>query len=132
MPRKAKRPCRYKGCPALTESESGYCTEHEKLMRKRYDRKTYDDKYNKYGRTAESKRQYSNKWKKTRAAFLALYPLCEMCKRKGIYKAAQEVHHIKPLSQGGSLTDFSNLMALCKSCHSKITFAENGGKWGKR
>nr|WP_255407226.1 MULTISPECIES: HNH endonuclease [Corynebacterium] len=32
----------------------------------------------------------------------------------------QEVHHVVPLSRGGS-HDFTNLMALCKPCHSRIS-----------
>ena len=42
--------------------------------------------------------------------------------------AAQEVHHIVPLAEGGT-HDEDNLMALCKSCHSRITVRE-GGRWG--
>lgn len=121
MPRKAKRPCRYKGCPELTESASGYCEKHEKLI---------ESQYNKYGRTPEAKRRYGRQWQKTRAAFLAINPLCEMCKRQGRYTLAQEVHHIKAVVDGGT-NEFENLMALCKSCHSKITYAENNGRGNK-
>lgn len=115
MPQKAKRPCRYKNCPALTNSASGYCAEHERqatLERHKH--------YNHYGRTPEAKRRYGYQWQKIRAAFLAGNPLCEMCKRQGIFTAANEVHHIKPIADGGT-NDFENLMALCKSCHSRIT-----------
>ncbi|WP_420838364.1 HNH endonuclease [Allobaculum mucilyticum] len=31
----------------------------------------------------------------------------------------EQVHHIVPLSQGGT-HDENNLMSLCKSCHSRI------------
>ncbi|HOE18067.1 MAG TPA: HNH endonuclease [Syntrophorhabdaceae bacterium] len=41
---------------------------------------------------------------------------------------AEEVHHIIPLSKGGT-HDESNLMSLCTSCHSEIT-AREGGRWG--
>jgi 5-methylcytosine-specific restriction protein A len=41
--------------------------------------------------------------------------------------AAAEVHHILPLSQGGTHAE-ANLMALCKECHSRIT-AREGGRW---
>ena len=43
---------------------------------------------------------------------------------------AQEVHHILPLSRGGTHDD-SNLMALCKPCHSEIT-ARDGDRWHTR
>ena len=41
--------------------------------------------------------------------------------------AAQEVHHIIPLADGGT-HDEDNLMSLCKPCHSRIT-AKEGGRW---
>jgi len=53
--------------------------------------------------------------------------LCEQCKSEGRLTAAEEVHHILPLADGGT-NDESNLMALCKSCHSKITAASGNGK----
>ena len=33
-------------------------------------------------------------------------------------KAAQEVHHIVPLSRGGT-TSMANLICICKECHNK-------------
>ena len=57
------------------------------------------------------------------------HPVCEVCEKKGIVKAVEEVHHIVPLSEGGTHSD-DNLMSLCKSCHSKIT-AKEGGRWRK-
>ena len=120
MPRKAKRPCRFKNCPALTDSASGYCSRHEKII---------SSNYNRYGRTPEAKKRYGYQWRKLRAFFLAQNPLCEMCKRQGKFTAATEVHHVKPLADGGS-NDFENLMPLCKSCHSKITAAAENSKGG--
>ena len=40
---------------------------------------------------------------------------------------AEEVHHKKKLSDGGT-HDRDNLIALCKSCHSKI-HAQQGDRW---
>ena len=110
MPRKARRPCRYQGCPRLTESSSGYCAEHEKVQVKAYNK----------ARSVENNRRYGSAWRKLRARFLSQHPLCEQCRLNGKYTAATEVHHIKPLSAGGT-HDERNLMALCKSCHSRIT-----------
>lgn len=42
--------------------------------------------------------------------------LCVPCVRKGRRTPMKEVHHIKPLSQGG-LTVLSNLMCVCEECH---------------
>lgn len=111
LPKKAKRPCRYKNCPLLTDSLSGYCSQHEKII---------ESNYNKFRRTPEAKKRYGYKWRKIRAIFLSRNPLCEMCKRNGRFTTATEVHHITPLASGGS-NHFDNLMALCKSCHSRIT-----------
>ena len=110
MPRKAKRPCRFRGCPRLTDSTSGYCPEHEKIQVRAYDK----------ARAFEHNKNYGYQWRKLRKRFLDAHPLCEQCQFQGRYTLATEVHHIKPLADGGN-NDESNLMALCKSCHSRIT-----------
>jgi hypothetical protein len=40
-------------------------------------------------------------------------------KARTLQTAVEEVHHIIPLSEGGT-NDESNLMSLCRSCHEKI------------
>jgi len=50
-------------------------------------------------------------------------PLCAMCVREGIVRAAQEVDHIKALINGGDDT-FDNLQGLCKLCHVDKTKAD--------
>lgn len=115
MPKKFKRPCRQKNCPRLTDRASGFCEVHERQASKTYD---------KFIRREHNSR-YGYQWRKLRARFLLSNPFCEMCKRQGRFIEATEVHHIKPLSEGGT-NGFENLMALCKSCHSRITLtAEN-------
>lgn len=42
----------------------------------------------------------------------------------------EEIHHKLPLSEGGT-HDRSNLIALCKSCHSQI-HAKRGDRWHDR
>ena len=86
--------------------------------------------YEKYGRSKEEKRQYGYRWKKLRAAYISQHPLCEQCLKEGRVTRAEEVHHIVPLSHGGK-HEFSNLMSLCKSCHSRIT-AAMGDRWGHK
>lgn len=110
MPRKAKHPCRYRGCPRLTDSTSGYCEKHEKLQVRAYDK----------ARAPIHNQRYGSKWRKLRKRFLDANPLCEQCRQQGKYTIATEVHHILPLSAGGT-HDERNLMPLCKSCHSRIT-----------
>lgn len=116
MPYKPKRPCSYPGCPHLTNGR--FCEEHQRQENKRYE---------KYNRPPEAKKRYGRAWKRIRDRHIAQHPLCEVCKRNGRLTQAKEVHHILPLSHGGTHED-SNLMSLCKACHSKIT-AKDGDRW---
>lgn len=118
MPRKPKKPCRFPGCPNLTDDM--YCADHVHIMNARY---------NKYERPYDSSVRYGAEWRKIRNRYIQAHPLCEMCRGRGLVVAATEVHHKIPLSRGGSHDD-ENLMSLCKSCHSRIT-AEMGDRWGK-
>ena len=109
MPQKAKRPCRYRGCPKLVDSASGYCREHEKEVSRNYDK----------AREVEHNKRYGYRWRKIRKRFFQANPLCVLCKAEGRYNFAEEIHHIKPLSEGGTNED-ENLMSLCRRCHAKI------------
>ena len=119
MPYKPKRPCSYPGCAKLADSGQ-YCTEHKKLM---------DKHYNKYQRDPEHNKRYGRAWKRIRDRYIKAHPLCEQCQKNGYITPAEEVHHILPLSKGGG-NETNNLMALCKSCHSRIT-VEMGDRWRK-
>ena len=110
MPRKPKRPCRYQGCPKLTDSKSGYCEEHEKQMQRHYEH--FARGYNQYER-------YGGAWKKIRDRYIAAHPLCERCLGLGFATVATLVHHVKPIADGGT-NEESNLKSLCVSCHEKI------------
>lgn len=120
MPYKAKRPCKYPGCPNLTDRD--YCAEH--ISQARYE-------YEHYRRDPETKKRYGSQWRKIRALYVKTHPLCEECLKNGRTTPVQEVHHIIPLADGGT-HDFSNLMSLCKSCHSAITMAETNRKARER
>lgn len=67
-----------------------------------------------------TKKRYGSKWRKIRNRYINNNPLCEECLKDGKFTKAEEVHHILPLRRGGN-HDESNLMALCKSCHSRIS-----------
>ena len=108
MPKKPKRPCSYPGCPNLTDGQ--YCDEHEAAARRQY---------NRYGRPADSNKKYGRAWKRIRDRYAAAHPLCEMCLKEGRLTPVEEVHHIVPLSQGGTHRN-DNLMSLCQSCHTKL------------
>ena len=118
MPKRPLRPCSHPGCPTLTDGQ--YCPEHRKLEAARY---------NRYERDPAIQKLYGGAWPRIRARFLAANAVCAVCHREGRVAAATEVHHVLPLSQGGT-HDEENLMALCKACHSSIT-AREGGRWGR-
>lgn len=117
---KPNRGCAYEGCPRPAESGSRYCSEHRKIMEK---------KYNMYERSADVNKTYGRAWKRIRERYAASHPLCEKCLSEGRVTLMQEVHHIVPVSRGGT-NDLSNLMSLCRSCHTKLHI-EMDGRRGK-
>ena len=60
---------------------------------------------------------HSKEWTATRKAYITQHPICEDCLTRDQYTTATEVHHIKPLSDGGDPYDTHNLRSLCHSCH---------------
>ena len=116
MPRKPKHPCSYPGCKELTEKR--FCPEHEKLENKRYE---------KYDRDPASRKRYGPVWKRIRDAYAKENPLCEECLKEGRLVPMAQVHHIKPLREGGDHSR-ENLVSLCAACHARI-HAERGDRW---
>ena len=108
MPKKPLRPCSYPGCPNLCEGQ--FCEQHRVEERRKYD---------KYGRSADVNCKYGRAWKRIRDRYAAEHPLCEHCLKDGRLTPVQEVHHILPVSKGGTHAR-DNLMSLCQSCHTKI------------
>jgi 5-methylcytosine-specific restriction protein A len=118
MPYKPKKPCAHPGCPNLTAGQ--FCEAHAKQNARDYE---------KYRRDPNTRKRYGRAWKRIRDRYIAAHPLCEQCQRDGRITPAEEVHHILPLSQGGTHAE-DNLMALCTSCHSGITLGENNRQRG--
>lgn len=119
MPRAPNKPCAFPGCPELIEHGKTHCYAHERAAQR---------EYNRYKRDPNSNARYGRRWREIRQRFVSENPLCEECAKEGRLTPAEEVHHIIPMSHGGT-HDWNNLMALCKSCHSRIT-AKDGGRWG--
>lgn len=117
MPYKPKRPCSYPGCGRLTDGR--FCDEHRQIA---------EHHYNHYLRDPDTNKRYGRVWKKIRAQFLLQHPLCIQCEKEGRLTPAREVHHILPLADGGT-NEQGNLLALCKSCHSKITIGYSNTKY---
>ena len=113
MPKKPMKPCKYPGCKALTDGS--YCLEHSRLLYSRY---------NKTQRDETRSRSYDEEWRAIREQYVVFRPFCEICKKHGKLVRVEEVHHIKPLAEGGT-HDFKNLISLCHRCHAKI-HAERG------
>ncbi len=119
MPRMPKRPCSYPGCPELTDGR--FCEKHRKLDAQQY---------NRYERDPEINKRYDRRWAAVRAAYVKEHPLCEECLKEGRVTLVEQVHHIKPLAQGGT-HDWENLMSLCKACHARMEMSI-GGQLNKR
>jgi 5-methylcytosine-specific restriction protein A len=63
-------------------------------------------------------------WRAVRAAFLRAHPLCEECAARGRKVAATVADHVVPLKAGGARFGWTNLQALCVSCHNRKTARE--------
>ena len=74
MPRKPQRPCRYPGCPHLTDGV--YCEEHAKVMEQHYE---------KFQRGYSPGKRYGRAWKRIRDRYVHKHPLCEQCLKEGRY-----------------------------------------------
>lgn len=66
MPTKPKRPCRYGGCPHLTDNKSGYCEEHRSLMQRHYEHFT---------RGYKQHERYGSGWRKLRDRYISAHSL---------------------------------------------------------
>jgi 5-methylcytosine-specific restriction protein A len=114
MPKRALRPCKQPGCPALVES--GYCEGHKG--------KEIDHKQSLRSLKSENESFYhTNKWKRTSEAFRAANPFCAPCKRSGIIERVHTAHHVPELSillkEGKDPYDWQYLEAVCFNCHQK-------------
>lgn len=104
---KTQRLCEHVGCKKLC-TEGRYCEEHKP---KRKDPK---------GRKNSAQRGYGGAWRKARALFLKLHPVCVICGQP-----ATDVDHIVPHKGDKKIFwDVNNWQPLCHSCHSKKTARE--------
>ncbi len=73
-------------------------------------------------RLSRTHRGYDEPWQRLRRAVLMRRPLCQDCESEGIMREANELHHKRKISDRPDLRlDESNLLALCKPCHSRRT-----------
>lgn len=115
-PAAPKRPCKWPGCPSLTEGR--FCPAHEKS-----DRRAVDNR-----RGSAASRGYDHRWQRYRADYLRRHPLCAACEKQGQVAAATVVDHITPHRGDKELFwNQANHQPLCKACHDSKTATEDGG-----
>lgn len=105
MPVKPGKPCAAPRCPRVTTSK--YCVDHAHLEKQ--DKARWDAR-----RGNKVERGYGGSWGAARIMHLNANPLCFDCGR-----AAELVHHIVPISEGGPRLEMDGLMSLCVPCHAK-------------
>jgi 5-methylcytosine-specific restriction protein A len=113
-PTAPKRPCREPGCSALV-ADGNRCPLHKRGKR-----------------PSAASRGYDGTWRKIRARYLALNPLCAVClEDDDRVVSATVVDHITP-HQGdvGLLRDPLNLQSLCKRHHDEKTAREDTRRAG--
>jgi 5-methylcytosine-specific restriction protein A len=93
MPRKPKRPCRFPGCPNLTDGV--YCEEHAKVMEQHYE---------KFQRGYSPGKRYGRAWKRIRDRYVHKHPLCEMCLRKDATLRSRKSTTSFPSPRAGHMT----------------------------
>ena len=107
MPLMPWKSCPVAGCPELVRF--GRCERHDRRQKKaQAERRHNEPFYNKM------------RWQRRRNAKRTRDPLCERCLRYGRTRVADMVHHIKPISEGGSKLDWNNLMCICFGCHVEV------------
>ena len=66
-------------------------------------------------------RGYDRRWRKVRALKAKRDPLCEVCRKRGVVKALDVVHHNQSIEDAPELRlAMDNLMSLCRDCHEII------------
>lgn len=111
-----KRPCLHPGCRELVASRR--CERHTVIVAKEYEQR----------RGTSTARGYGARWRRERAVYLRLHPLCVECKRGGLITPATDVDHIMPHRGDARLMwDQSNWQSLCHPHHAAKTAREDGG-----
>lgn len=123
---KAKKPCTYPGCGALTHSTR--CDIHKHVEAKAYDK----------ARGTAASRGYGWKWTQASKRFRREHPFCRICwEEKCILVPTEQgghVDHIIPVTgpDDPRFWDESNWQSICGTCHSAKTAKEDGGFTGRR
>jgi 5-methylcytosine-specific restriction endonuclease McrA len=68
-------------------------------------------------RSAKMEKIYRTRRRNLVAKLLAERPVCQRC----LNDRSQDIHELKSRARGGSITDETNLVALCRTCHTWVT-----------
>ena len=77
---------------------------------------------------------YDGNWRKVSENYRRANPLCECCLTLGVMTDVTKgdrkgcVDHMVAISQGGSMYNLNNLLALCKPCHDLKSIHEKQGR----
>ena len=78
--------------------------------------------------TPEERKLYyaTPRWKRLRVSILIRdgYSCRGECAERGLTVAANEVHHVEPIRDGGDPWHRDNLISLCRECHRATHLAE--------
>jgi 5-methylcytosine-specific restriction protein A len=124
MPTFPSGPCRWRGCPQRAQRD-GLCEEHRRQRNREYNLQRKADP------NSNSDFYRSPEWRALRKAYIQANPCCEVCRENGREVVATTVDHRVPIRQGGASLEWSNLQAMCTSCHSRKS-AREGSRWGNR
>ena len=108
MPQRPGTACRRPGCAGIIHNGvCSVCGPRRMAAQAQHDQQ----------RGTAAARGYGGRWQRLRKMYLQSYPVCVRCGQP-----ATDVHHIIARRNGGG-DSYDNLMALCHSCHSKVTAA---------
>lgn len=122
------RECAHPGCGVLVRK--GRCAAHADALAKAIDAQ----------RESRSRRGYTRRWYRYRAAWFREHPLCgdrldgpsaehSRCVAAGVVTPMAELDHIVPHDgDARRFWDPSNHQSLCKLCHSAKTMRESNAK----
>lgn len=96
--------------------EHRYTTKESKQARWRYN---HIKRYRNPVKAMQNKFYHSKQWQELRRmVFKRDYHMCRYCKARGQIKAGNIVDHILPVEQfPAKITDISNMVTCCNSCH---------------
>lgn len=121
MPKAPLRQCAVTGCPGMAAPGSSRCEDHGRQQQQLYDA----------DRGTSTERGYDARWRRARASYLRLHPLCVECERQGSSRAATVVDHITPHKGDQDLFwNTMNWQPLCAEHHNAKSARERAGVGG--